>query len=255
MASEHVQVIVGAAGGIGTEVTRLARDRCVSLVLAGRNTGPLEKLADDLGVRHPLILECDATDPSSVEDLEFESSRRFGRVDSVVNLAGSIVIKPAHATTPDEFERTFRTNTLSAFNIVRSFAPSMRRPRQRGGGSIVLMSSCAASVGLPAHEAIAAAKAGVEGLARSAAATYASTSVRVNAVAPGLVDTPLASPITSSEPALKASVNMHPLGRIGQPSDVASVIDWLLSPESAWVTGQVIGVDGGLARVRGRSSP
>ena len=114
------------------------------------------------------------------------------------------------------------------------------------------MSSCAAGVGLANHEAIAAAKGGVEALVRSAAATYAGAGIRFNAVAPGLVATPMARKITENEGALKASVAMHPLGRIGRPEEVASAIAFLLGPQSAWTTGQVLGVDGGLARVKGR---
>jgi NAD(P)-dependent dehydrogenase (short-subunit alcohol dehydrogenase family) len=120
------------------------------------------------------------------------------------------------------------------------------------GGSIVLVSSAAARVGLANHEAIAAAKAGVIGLALSAAATYAPRGIRVNCVAPGLVRTPLTSRITENEAALKGSLAMHALGRIGEASDVASAMEWLLDPAQAWVTGQVIGVDGGLASLRPR---
>jgi NAD(P)-dependent dehydrogenase (short-subunit alcohol dehydrogenase family) len=122
------------------------------------------------------------------------------------------------------------------------------------GGSIVLLASAAAEVGLVNHEAIAAAKAGVIGLGRAAAATYARQGIRVNVVAPGLVDTPLSASILSNELARQASVDMHPLGRIGTAEDVASAIDWLLSREASWVTGQVLGVDGGLASVRGRKA-
>jgi NAD(P)-dependent dehydrogenase (short-subunit alcohol dehydrogenase family) len=116
----------------------------------------------------------------------------------------------------------------------------------------VLCSTAAARAGFANHEAIAAAKAGVIGLTLSAAATYAPRNIRVNCVAPGLVDTPLAARITGSPAALQASTAMHALGRIGRPEDVASAMAWLLDPENSWVTGQVIGVDGGLGSLKPR---
>jgi NAD(P)-dependent dehydrogenase (short-subunit alcohol dehydrogenase family) len=121
------------------------------------------------------------------------------------------------------------------------------------GGSVVLVSSAAARLGLANHEAIAAAKAGVIGLTLSAAATYAPKGIRVNAVAPGLVRTPLTARVTGSEPALNASTSLHALGRIGEPDEVAGAIAWLLDPAQSWITGQVLGVDGGLATVRSRA--
>jgi NAD(P)-dependent dehydrogenase (short-subunit alcohol dehydrogenase family) len=120
------------------------------------------------------------------------------------------------------------------------------------GGSVVLVSSAAARIGLVNHEAISAAKAGIEGLALAAAATYAAKGIRVNCVAPGLTRTPLTARLWQNDAVAKASAGMHALGRIGTPEEVASAIDWLLDSEQAWVTGQVIGVDGGLSRVRSR---
>ena len=121
-----------------------------------------------------------------------------------------------------------------------------------GGGSVALVSSAAARVGLASHEAIAAAKAGVIGLTLSAAATYAGRGLRFNCVAPGLVRTPLTARLTATEASSRASTAMHPLGRLGEPDDVAAGIAWLLDPRNSWVTGQVIGIDGGLADLRGR---
>lgn len=114
----------------------------------------------------------------------------------------------------------------------------------------MLMSSAAAAVGLANHEAIGAAKAGVAGLAISAAASYASRNIRVNAVAPGLVDSGATRRIVENEKALEASLRLHPLGRIGRPEDVARLIAWLLDPENDWMTGQVIQLDGGLASLK-----
>ena len=129
----------------------------------------------------------------------------------------------------------------------------MQANKAQEGGSIVLMSSVAGRYGLPNHEAVAAAKAGIEGLVRAAAATYAPRGIRVNAVAPGLVRTPLAGRLVATEQAVEASAAMHPLGRIGEPEDLTDALAFLLDPaRSAWVTGQTLSVDGGFATVRPR---
>ena len=117
----------------------------------------------------------------------------------------------------------------------------------------MLCSSVAARRGFVNHEAIAAAKAGVEGLALAAAASYARFGVRVNCVAPGLTRTDLTRSLTQNEVVAKISAALHPLGRIGEPAEVASAICWLLSEEQSWVTGQVLGIDGGLSHVQARS--
>lgn len=239
-----VHLIFGASGGIGSALARrLAPDATV--VLAGQGADALAALAGELDAQSFVL---DACDVDAVAQCVRTVVADHGRLDGVANCVGSLILKPAHLTKPEEFDETVRLNLGSAFAIVRAAAPAMRKT----GGSIVLLSSAAARIGLANHEAIAAAKAGVAGLARSAAATYASWGVRVNVVAPGLVQTPLADRITSNEAARKASEAMHALGRLGEADDIASMIAWLLDPHQAWVTGQEFGVDGGLATLRAR---
>lgn len=120
---------------------------------------------------------------------------------------------------------------------------------RQSGGAVVLVSSAAAKIGLSNHEAIAAAKAGITGLTLSAAATYAARGIRINAVSPGLVKSEMTRKLWESEEAAAMSAQMHALGRLGEPADVANAIAWLLGDESSWVTGQTIGVDGGLGSV------
>ena len=238
--------IVGAAGGIGSALSRRLAAAGARVVLGGRRLEPLEELAEEIG---GTALEVDGRDFEQVEQF-LAGAAEAGDLKGVVNCAGSILLKPAHLTTRSELDETLATNLTTAFATVRAAAKILRR----GGGSVVLIASAAAMVGLPNHEAIAAAKAAVAGLVRSAAATYAGRGIRINAVAPGLVDTPLSARIVENERALEASLRLHALPRVGTPQEVASLIAWLLGSESEWVTGQILHIDGGLAHLKARSA-
>lgn len=240
-----VYVILGATGGIGSALARGLSRAGARLALSARGGERLGELAGQLDA---LAAPADATRFDEVDRLFERAREQFGRVDGAACCVGSILLKAAHMTSEAEFAQTVALNLTAAFATVRSAARAM----MSAGGSVVLCSSAAARIGLANHEAIAAAKGGVQGLVLSAAATYAPRNIRVNAVAPGLVRTPLAMKITGSDAAMKASLALHPLGRIGEPSDVASAIQWLLSPAQSWVTGQVIGVDGGLGDLKAR---
>lgn len=195
-------------------------------------------------------------------------------MDGVSNCIGSVLLKPATSTTDADLAAVMETNLGTSFSILRAAVKAMTRAGA-GGGSIVLCSSAVARHGLPNHEAIAAAKAAVMGLTLSAAATCASHSashsllslvslifqipppdapqnVRVNAVSPGLTRTPMTARITGNEAALKASMEMHALKRIGEPGDVARAIAFLLDPANSFITGQNLGVDGGLGCLKPR---
>ncbi|MEM7167453.1 MAG: SDR family oxidoreductase [Planctomycetota bacterium] len=242
-----VFLVVGATGGIGTALSnRLAADGA-SLVLAARQEEPLQQLATRLGA---VPVMGDATQPDDVQRMIDTAANRFDRLDGVVHLPGSLLLKPAHRTTDEEWQHTIATNLTSAFNVIRAAIPRLRS----AGGSIVLISSGAAQLGLANHEAIAAAKAGLIGLAKSAAASYARNGIRVNTVAPGLVQTGLTASLTANDLSARASEALHPLGRLGEPEDVASAVAWFLHPAQQWVTGQVLGVDGGLASLKVRAS-
>ena len=191
----------------------------------------------------------DAADPDAVDVVADAAVTALGGLDGIVNCAGSLLLKPAHLTSPADWQATLAANLTSAFGCVRAAG----RLLKTDGGSVVLLSSAAARIGLANHEAIAAAKAGVIGLALSAAATYARQRIRFNVVAPGLVRTQLTRGLVASELAEKASVGMHPLGRLGEPEDVARAIVFLLDPAQGWITGQVLGVDGGLADLKSRA--
>jgi len=241
-------LIFGASGGIGAALARQLAAQGYHLALIAREAGRLNALAEEVNAE---AFTLDATDSGAVEHCVAELAEKHGRLDGVVNCVGSLLLKPAHLTTDADWCGTLTVSLNSSFYILRAAVSRMMRS---GGGSIVLLSSAVAQRGMINHEAIAAAKAGVVGLALSAAATYARYNIRVNCVAPGLTRTPLTQMLTKHEASLKAATALHPLGRIGEPEEVARAIRWLLSPEQSFVTGQVLAVDGGLSSVQPRVS-
>lgn len=223
-------LVIAASSGIGQATVSLLKEAGHSVFTTARDA---KKIAPDATL--------DATDFEAV-DAVFNQA---GAIDGVVNCSGSLLLKPAHSTTKDQYQGVIDASLTTAFATVRAAGRHMKN-----GGSIVLVSSAAAMEGLANHEAIAAAKGGILGLVLSAAATYAPSNLRVNAVAPGLTETPLTAALTGSETARKFSEAMHALGRLGKPEDVARAIVFLLDPANSWITGQVLAVDGGLSRVR-----
>lgn len=238
-----VYLVFGAYGATGSALSR-ALARQGRLAVSGRDEDRLGELAKELDAA---AFPADATDVSAVDEVVQQTVEKYGRIDGVANCVGSVLLRPAHITREEDWANTLATNLTSAFAVLRASARPMM---SQGSGSIVLVSTAAARIGLPNHEAIAAAKGGIDAMVRSAAATYGAKGIRINSVAPGLVDTPLTERIMGNDKARENSVAMHALGRPGQPEEVAEAIRWLLSDETSWVTGQVIGVDGGLGRVR-----
>ena len=235
-------VVLGATGGTGTALVRELADRGARVLACSKNAEKVKAMADECGVAGFTL---DATDPAQVVAAFERATELFGEVQGAVNLVGSILLKPAHLTRDDEWMQTLALNLNTAFYVVREATKTITT-----GGSIVLVSTAAARVGLANHEAIAAAKGGVIGLTLAAATTYGAKNIRVNCVAPGLVDSQMSARIVNNEAAAKASKGLHALGRFGKPEDVASMITFLLDPAHDWVTGQIFGVDGGLGTLK-----
>lgn len=183
---------------------------------------------------------------SNVEILDYVSvmpsvEQRF---DGLVYFPGSINLKPFRSLKLEDFQDDFNIHVLGAVNSLKAYQAQLNE-----GASVVLISSVAANVGMPFHASVASVKAALEGLGRSLAAEWA-PKIRVNVVAPSLTITPMAEKLTNTPEKIEAGAQRHPMKRLGNPQDFASCIAFLLSEQSAWITGQVIPVDGGMGKLK-----
>ena len=216
-------LIVGGSSDIAIILGKRILDNGDNLTLLVRDSARVSELAN-LGAN---IVVGDGLDEEIVSySVDAAKELGLGKVDGVVHLIGSLALRPPHAMGVDSFEEVIRTNLTSSFFTLSKSAKAMLRNQT---GRIVFTSSVAGSLGLVNHEAIAAAKGGVEAMVRSAAATYAKRGIRINAVAPGLTNTRMAESVIKSDTAREIAVGMIPLNRINEPEEVASTIHWLLT--------------------------
>jgi len=213
-------VIAGGSHGIGLELVRMLAPTADQIDVWSRTSGDLPSAAT---IRH---LPCDFADPEGpLPELPEE-------IHGAVYCPGSINLRSFRSLQPADFRQDLELNLLGAVRFLQACQPRLKGP---DGG--------------PMHASVASAKAAVEGLMRSLAAEWA-PKIRVNAIAPALIDTPLAARLLSSPDKREALAARYPLKRIGEPADVASLARFLLSAESGWMTGQVFGVDGGMSTLR-----
>lgn len=228
-------LVVGGSSGIGLSLVRKLISLGANVVVASRSFPPE---LQELSVTY---LRYDVTKPA--EDA-------FKSIEILHGLAycpGSIVLKPFQRLTEKDFLADFQVNVLGAVHVLQAL---LRPMKKAGSASVVLYSSVAASVGMNFHASIATSKAALEGLGRSLAAELAPSNIRVNVISPSLTDTPLAAGLLDTVDKKAASAKRHPLGRVGTAHDQASLSAFLLSDDATWITGQVIGVDGGMAGVK-----
>lgn len=235
-------LVFGATGGIGSALVRRLHDADRPLFLAARDAQALAGVSSATGGAP--FRAGDVRQPADIEATVVEAARG-GALAGLAFCVGSIVLKPLRRAEAGDFVDAFTLNALGAALAVKAAERALRA----GKGSVVLFSTVAAEYGFPNHSVIAAAKGAVEGLTRSLAADLA-PDIRVNCIAPSLVRTPLAAPLTNNDAMAAAIAQLHPLPRLGEPDDIAATAQFLLSAESGWITGQVIAVDGGRGRLR-----
>lgn len=242
LSDQGVFVVLGATGAVGQQVARDLRARGAQLALLARDEQRLQPLAAEL---EATAVTLPGAAPADIRDALLRTCEGH-EIAGIAHCIGSLLLKPARRTTVDEWNDVLETNLSSAFGVTIA-APE----RMRKGGSVVFCSSVAASLGLANHEAIAAAKAGLVGLARAAAASNARRGIRFHCVAPALVESQMTEAMLARAGMKEAAAKQNPLGRIGTPADVARAIVFLLDPANDWIDGQVLGVDGGFGVMRG----
>ncbi|WP_425392046.1 SDR family NAD(P)-dependent oxidoreductase [Ekhidna sp.] len=226
-------IVVGGSSGIGYELTKQLSEEGHNVTVLSRSKGELDSLSN---VSHI------AYDVTSDEDPAID----LDTIDGFAYCPGTINLKPFHGLKPKDFQEDFDVNVKGAVKTLQAVVKTMKKSE---GSSIVFFSTVAVSQGMPFHASVAASKGALEGITRSLAAEL-SPKVRVNCIAPSVTDTPLASRILSSDEKKKTSGERHALNRVGTAEEVARMAKFLLSDDSGWMTGQVIGLDGGMSAVR-----
>ena len=224
-------LIVGASSGIGKSIAEMCVAQGANVIAASRNNP---------GISGVTYLPLDVTG-------EVDLGALPGELHGVVYAPGTINLKPFHRLPIDTFQEDLEINVLGAVKVLQAAFKSLKTAK---GASVVLFSTVAAKLGMNFHSSIATSKGAIEGLGKSLAAEWAVHGIRVNMLAPSLTQTPLADRLLATPEKQEASNKRHPIGRFGKPEDLAHMAMLLLSEQGSWVTGQVIGIDGGVGNLK-----
>ena len=230
-------LIFGATGSIGSNLSRQLKDNNKDIHLVARNENEVKNLSESIGCTYTVA---DVLENDFVEKVKTD----IDDVKGIAYCVGSIDLKPLRMVNENDFYKCMKLNLYSAVNLIKGFQESLKKNK----GSIVLFSTVAAQRGFTNHSIIASTKAAVEGLTVSLAAEFAPY-VRVNCIAPSLTNSKIAEPMLKNKVLAEGIAKAHPLKRLGEGKDSASLAKFLITEESSWITGQIIAVDGGRSRL------
>lgn len=228
-------LVIGGNSAIGRKITERLSQSGSSVIVGTREAESLSKL-DGVHYFKFNVLE---DDPAKIPVPEV--------LQGLVYCPGTILLRPFNRLKTDDFLNDYRINVLGAVHTLQATIDALKKSETPS--SVVLFSTVAVQTGMPFHASVASAKGAVEGLVRSLAAEYAPR-IRFNAIAPSLVDTPMTDHLLSTESKREASAQRHPLKRVGTVEDIASAAVYLLSDDSSWISGQILGVDGGMSAIK-----
>jgi NAD(P)-dependent dehydrogenase (short-subunit alcohol dehydrogenase family) len=244
-----VAFVTGGGSGIGRACAQLFAREGARVAVAGRRAEPLGAVAAEIANAggEALAMPCDVTEAHQVEQAIRSTAARFGRLDIVVNSAGALLVASAEETSEADWDRLLAVNLKGTFLVSRAALPELRKS---GKGSIVNIGSVLGLVGMKKRAAYAAAKGGVTLLTKAMALDHAHEGIRINCICPALVETELVRGLFENAPdpeaVRRSRIEQIPLGRLGQPEDVARLALFLASEESSWITGAALPLDGGL---------
>ena len=232
-------VILGATGAIGSSLANQLYNDQLDCHLVGRNEDELKKIADKLNYTYSV---CDVLKLGFVDNLKKDLEGM--EIQGIAYCIGSIDIKPFKLTKANDFVSSYVLNVVAVTDVIRAFQEKLKNNK----GSIVLFSTVAAKKGFANHSIISPAKAAIEGLTVALAAEFA-PNIRVNCIATSLTKSKIASSVLKNQTIEEAIAKMHPLKRLGEGDDSANLANFLLTTKSSWITGQIIGVDGGRSNI------
>jgi len=241
--SGKTAIITGGGSGIGKAIAVAFACEGASVVIAGRHQDKLDHAAGEIGERC-LSVSADVSHTADVQRLVNAAIEKFKRIDVLVNNAGILLPGTAESLSEEDFDQTFNINVRGPWLLSRAVLPHMRASNS-GGGSIINIGSVLSTLGARNRVAYAASKGAVLAMTRAMALDHAAEKVRVNCICPGIVETEMVARFSMDESARRQRLTWHPLGRFGQPDDIAGLAVFLASDESAWTTGAMFTVDGG----------